>query len=156
MWVAIIALILYRSARPQRTTVSRMWTYAILLMALGAFAIYGYERLSPAPAWQIVLAVILGIAAGIPVGMLRGHHTTVSATDQHGVMQLGPSWITALIYIAAFGARSVLRLAFPLHSALGTVVGDGALVFAIAIIGTTYWVVYRKYEALDHATEAAS
>lgn len=155
IWIAIIALILFRASRPQRISVTRMWVMAAVLMLLGAFAIYGYEVMNPAPAWEVVLAVALGVAAGIPVGILRGHHTQVSATDKHGVMQLGPSWMTAGIYIAAFGVRALLRILVPVTSPLGTVVGDGVLVFAIAIIGTTYWCVYRKYEALDHATGEA-
>jgi sugar phosphate permease len=157
MWILIAGFILYRASRPQRISVTRMWVMAILLMFIGAWAIYGYEMLNPAPAWEIVVAVVLGVAAGIPVGMLRGHHTTVSATDKHGVMQLGPSWATALIYIAAFGVRAALHMVIPITSPLGTVVGDGVLVFAIAIVGATYWTVYRKYEQLDHAqVEAVS
>lgn len=151
MWIVVIALILFRASRPQRISVGRMWMTAAILMAVAGFAIYGYERLNPAPAWEIVVAIVLGAAAGIPVGMLRGHHTSVSATDKHGVMQLGPSWATAIIYLAAFGFRAILRFIVPLTSPLGAVVGDGVLVFAIAIVGATYWAVYRKYEALDHA-----
>ena len=145
IWIALIALILFRASRPQRISVTRMWIMAIILMLLGAFAIYGYEVMNPAPPWEVVLAIVLGVAAGVPVGILRGHHTQVSATDKHGVMQLGPSWITAGIYVAAFGVRALLRVLVPATSPLGTVVGDGVLIFAIAIIGTTYWYVYRKY-----------
>lgn len=157
IWAVVIALILFRASRPQRISVTRMWMTAGILMLVGAFAIWGYEQMNPAPAWEIVAAIVLGLAAGIPVGMLRGRHTQVAATDKHGVMQLGPSWITAGIYLAAFAFRAGLRMLVPPTSSLGTVVGDGVLVFAIAIIGMTYYVVYQKYEALDHASmEAAS
>jgi len=61
-----------------------------------------------------------------------------------------------LIYIAAFGFRAVIRYFVPPTSTLGGIVGDAVMVFAIAIIGTTYYVVYQKYEALDHATPQAS
>ena len=151
IWIVIAGLILFRASRPQRISVARMWVMAIILMLLAAFAIYGYEMLNPAPAWGIAVAVALGVAAGIPVGVFRGLHTQVSATDKHGVMQLGPSWITAGIYIGAFAFRALLRYLVPPTSVLGTLVGDAVLVFAITIIGTTYWYVYRKYEALDHA-----
>lgn len=155
MWVIVAALILYRASRPQRISVTRMWMMAGLLMLLGAFAIYGYERANPAPLWEVVVAIVLGVAAGVPVGIARAHHTQVSATATHGVMQLGPSWITAGIYIAAFGIRALLRLLVPATSPLGTVVGDGVIVFAIAIVGTTYWYVYQKYEALDRSPQEA-
>jgi len=155
VWIVIAAIVLFRASRPQRTSVTRMWIMAGILMLAAGFAIYSYEILNPAPVWQIALAVVLGLAAGIPVGILRGHHTQVSATDRHGVMQLGPSWATAGIYVGAFGLRALIRYFVPLHSAIGTVVGDGLLIFAIAIVGATYFAVYRKYEQLDHATTSA-
>jgi hypothetical protein len=152
----VIALILFRASRPQRISVTRMWTQATILMLLGAFVIYSYERLNPAPLWQVILAIVAGIAAGIPIGILRGHHTQVSATDRHGVMQLGPSWATAAIYIGAFAFRALLRYLVPPASSLGSIVGDAVIVFAIAIIGTTYYTVYQKYEALDRSSPQAS
>ena len=151
IYVVLIALVLFRASRPQRISVTRMWIFAGLLMVLAAFSIYASATLFKPPVWQIASATVLGLAAGIPLGVLRGHHTQVSATDRHGVMQLGPSWATAGIYIGAFAARFVIRMMFPLTSPIGTVVGDGLLVFAIGIIGATYYAVYRKYEALDHA-----
>lgn len=154
MWIVIAALVLFRASRPQRLSVSRMWTMAVMLMAIAAFAMYEYQRLNPVPVWEFAPAIALGLAAGVPIGLLRGKHTVVSATDRDGVMQLGPSWMTALIYIAAFGVRAAARAVVPIASPLGTVVGDGALVFAIAIVGATYYAVYRKYEALEHVTTA--
>ncbi|MBV8637292.1 MAG: hypothetical protein JO322_04350 [Candidatus Eremiobacteraeota bacterium] len=151
IWIVVIALILFRASRPQRISVARMWAQAIILMFLGAFVIYSYERLNPAPAWEVIVAIAIGVAAGVPVGILRGRHTQVSATDRHGVMQLGPSWATAGIYVGAFVLRALLRFVFPPASTIGGVVGDALMVFAIAIIGTTYYAVYRKYEALDRA-----
>ncbi|HTU71056.1 MAG TPA: hypothetical protein VMF11_12150 [Candidatus Baltobacteraceae bacterium] len=149
--VVIMAIVLYRSSRPQRTSVGRMWAFAVILILLAAVSIYGsFAQFNP-PIWQIAAAVVLGLAAGIPLGLLRGHHTQVSATDRHGVMQLGPSWATALIYVGAFVGRAVIRLMLPPTSGVGNVVGDGLLFFAIGIIGATYYAVYRKYEALDHA-----
>jgi hypothetical protein len=148
----ILALVLYRSARPQRTSVTRMWIYAGILIAVAAISLYGSLVLFHPPIWEMAAAIVLGLVAGIPVGLLRGHHTQVSATDRHGVMQLGPSWQTAAIYIAAFGARFAIRALLPPTSTIGNVVGDGLVFFAIGIIGATYYAVYQKYEALDHAT----
>jgi len=152
IYLVVILIVLYRVSRPQRISVSRMWIFVSLLLLLAAFAIYGSVRLFNPPPWEIVAAVVLGLAAGIPLGILRGHHTQVSATDRHGVMQLGPNWATAVIYLGAFGGRALLRWLLPPTSAIGTVVGDGLIVFAIGIIGATYYAVYRKYEALDHAS----
>ena len=151
IWIVVIALILFRASRAQRISVTRMWVQAIILMLIGAFVIYSYELLNPASTWEVVVAIILGIAAGVPIGMLRGRHTQVSATDRHGVMQLGPSWATAGIYIGAFALRALLRYFVQPSSSLGRVVSDTVIVFAIAIIGATYYTVYRKYEALDRS-----
>ena len=150
--VIVVALLVYRLSRSQRISVTRMWITVGILLFLFAFAAYGYQVKSPAPAWEIALAVVLGFAAGIPVGILRGHHTVVKATDRHGVMYLGPSWMTAAIYIVALGGRWAIRYFVPDTNAVGTVVGDGLLFFAMGIIAATYYKVYQKYEALDRST----
>ena len=156
VWIFVVGLVLYRSSRPQRISVTRMWIMAAVLMLVAAMVIYSGETLFPAPAWQIALGLLIGTAAGIPVGLLRGAHTQVSTTDRPGVLHLGPSWATAAIYLAAFGVRAIIRFFVPMNSPLGTVAGDGALMFAIVILATTYYVVYRKYEALSAAqTQAA-
>lgn len=151
LYVLLVAWILFRVSRPQRITVARMWIFVILLMVLAAFAVYGSAVMFHPSAWEIVAAAVLGLAIGVPLGLLRGRHTQVSATDRHGVMRLGASWATALIYLAAFGGRFAVRLVLPPTSALGNVVSDGLIFFAIGIIGATYYAVYRKYEALDRA-----
>ena len=150
IYALLIAWIAFRVSQPQRISVARMWIFVALLTVLAGFAVYeSAVRFSP-PAWEIAVAAVLGLAIGIPLGLLRGHHTQVSATERHGVMRLGPSWATALIYLGAFGGRFVIRLLVPSTSAAGNVVGDGLLFFAIGIIAATYFAVYRKYEALDH------
>jgi hypothetical protein len=155
LYVVLIAWILFRVSRPQRISVTRMWIFVVLLMLLAAFAIYGSAVMFHPAAWEIVLAAVLGLVIGLPLGLLRGHHTQVSATERHGVMRMGASWITALIYLTAFGGRFVVRLLLPPTSAVGNVVSDGLIFFAIGIIGATYYAVYRKYEALDHTVPQA-
>ena len=155
IYVLLIAWIVYRVSRPQRITVGRMWIFVVLLMVLAAFAVYGSAVMFHPPAWQLAAAAVLGLVIGIPLGLLRGHHTQVSATERHGVMKLGPSWQTAAIYLGAFVARFVIRMMLPPSSAVGNVVSDGLIFFAIGIIGASYYAVYRKYEALDHAVPAS-
>jgi len=152
VYALLIAWIAFRVSQPQRISVTRMWIFVVLLIVLAGFAVYESSVRFAPPAWEIIAAAVLGLAIGVPLGLLRGHHTQVSATERHGVMRLGPSWATALIYLAAFGGRFVIRLLVPSTSAVGNVVSDGLLFFAIAIIGATYFAVYRKYEALDHGS----
>ena len=151
IWIVMIALIVFRASRPQKISVTRMLVSPILLVAIAGFSIYTTERIFPTPIWEVAIAVVLGLAAGVPVGVLRGRHTEVHATEKHGVMRLGASWATALLYVGAFGLRFAIRLFVPITSPLGSAIGDGLLAFAIAIVAATYFIVFQKYEALDHS-----
>ena len=145
--VVVVALLAVRFVRPQRISVTRMWIGPLMLIALTAFAIYATERLEPAPVWEIATALLVGGAAGIPFGILRGMHTDVRPTDRPGVMYLGSSWVTIAIFLAAFALRSGVRILMPHRGSLSTSIGDALLAFAIAFIASSYVVIYRKYEA---------
>jgi ABC-type nitrate/sulfonate/bicarbonate transport system permease component len=108
----------------------------------------------PASALEIAAAVVIGIVLGVPLGLAMTAHRTVRRTEQPHVMYVDPSWITAAIWVAAFMLRAVIHILLPL-SALGTMVGDGLLLFAISAVVTSYWVLYRKFRALDEAPQAA-
>jgi hypothetical protein len=155
IYIIVIALLLWRLSRPQRITVTRMWIAAGLLMVVAGLLVYESFRLYSPPVWEVGAAALAGLVLGVPVGMLRGHHTQVSATDRPGVIQLGQSWQTAAIYIGAFVARFAIRAFFPTGSTAGNIVGDGLMFFAIGFLCMTYVAVYRKYEALDHRAPQA-
>jgi hypothetical protein len=155
IYAVIAVIVLVRASFPQRISVMRMWISAGILMLVAALATYGSIVLVNPPLWQVAASIALGLVAGIPLGLLRGHHTQVSATERHGVMRLGASWATAAIYLGAFAGRVLIRAFVSPASSIGMVAGDGLLVFAIAIIGATYFAVYRKYERLDHAAVQA-
>jgi len=131
-----------------------MWVTPILLCGMTAWAIYANDVLNPAPPWEIALGVILGAAVGAPFGVLRGIHTDVRPTDRPGVMYLGSSWVTLVIFAAAFGLRYAARALMPQHGSLSGTIGDAVLAFAIAFIVTSYAVIFRKYESLVKSTAA--
>ncbi|HEX4013458.1 MAG TPA: hypothetical protein VHX17_06125 [Candidatus Cybelea sp.] len=137
--------------RPQRISVTRMWISPIILCALTAWVIYLNNMLNPAPPLEIALGLVIGAFAGLPFGILRGMHTDVRPTDRRGVMYLGSSWVTLIIFAAAFGLRYVIRLFIPRHGSLTATIGDGLLAFAITFIGASYVVIFRKYEELSRA-----
>jgi hypothetical protein len=143
----VIVLLAIRLIRPQRISVTRMWITPIVLCFLTAWVIYANEAMNPAPPLEIALGLVVGALAGIPFGILRGIHTDVRPTDRPGVMYLGSSWITIVIFAAAFGLRYAVRLLMPQHGSLTGTIGDGLLAFAIAFIITSYLMIYRKYEA---------
>jgi hypothetical protein len=70
-------------------------------------------------------------------------------------MYLGSSWVTLVIFAAAFGLRYAIRLAMPQRGSLSATVGDGLLAFAIAFIATSYVVIFRKYEELVNRAAGA-
>ncbi len=129
-----------------------MWITPILLCVLTAWVIYANELLNPAPPAEIALGLIVGAAAGIPFGILRGMHTDVRPTDRPGVMYLGSSWVTLAIFAGAFALRYGARMLMPYRGSLAATIGDALLAFAIAFIATSYVVIFRKYEALVRAS----
>jgi hypothetical protein len=145
--VVILVVVIIRMAKPQRVSVTRLWLSPLILCAVAAYSIYFTELLNPAPVWEIVAGLVIGAIAGIPFGMLRGRHTDVRPTDRPGVMYLGSSWITGLIFVGAFGMRYAIRMLMPHRGSLSTVIGDALLAFAIAYVGTSYLAIYRKYQA---------
>ena len=148
VYLAAFALVLFRMSRPQCISTARLWIAPTLLAFVGIWAIYTEQSLTPSPLWELAVAVLLGIAFGVPLGFLRGAHTPVQVTKDPGVMLLGSALVPALIYVTAFAARLLLHFVFPLGSAVGAVVGDGVLVFAVAFLAVSYFAIYRKFSAL--------
>jgi hypothetical protein len=140
--------------RPQKISVTRMWVTPIVLCGLTAWVIYANSVINPAPPLEIALGLAIGAICGVPFGILRGIHTDVRPTERAGVMYLGSSWITVLIFLVAFGLRSGIRELMPHRGSLSATIGDGLLAFAIVFIATSYFVIFRKYERLAHQAPA--
>jgi hypothetical protein len=146
----VVAILAVRLLRPQKISVTRMWVTPIILCALTAWVIYANQMLNPAPPMEIALGLIVGALAGIPFGILRGMHTDVRPTERQGVMYLGSSWVTLVIFAVAFGLRYAVRAFMPQHGSLSATIGDALLAFAIAFIAASYVIIFRKYERLAH------
>jgi ABC-type proline/glycine betaine transport system permease subunit len=154
IYAVVAAFIVYRYSRPMKMSLTRLFVAPILFVALTVFVIWSSQQTHPASALEITAAVAIGIVLGVPLGLAMTAHRTVRRTEQPHVMYVDPSWITAAIWVAAFMLRAVIHILLPL-SALGTMVGDGLLLFAISAVVTSYWVLYRKFRALDEAPQAA-
>ena len=122
-----------------------MWVTPLIFCALTTWVIHINATLNPAPPNAVILSLLVGIVAGLPFGVLRGLHTDVRLTDRPGVMYLGSSWITMLIYVAAFGLRYAVRMMLPSRG-VSSVIGDALLAFALGFIVASYVVIYQKYE----------
>ncbi len=149
IYLVVAGLMAFRYSRPQKMTITRMWVAPILFAAMTAFAIWGAQQTNPAEPWTIVVAVAGGLILGAPLGILRGKHTNVRATDKPGVMYLDASWVVLAIWIGAFAIRAAVRAMLP-HGSVSTIVGDGLIVFAISTVVISYYEIYRKYRALEH------
>jgi hypothetical protein len=148
----VVAVLAVRMIRPQKISVTRMWVTPIILCFVTAWVIYANQMINPAPPLEIALGLVIGVLAGIPFGILRGMHTDVRPTDRPGVMYLGSSWATLVIFVVAFGLRSAIRLAMPQRGSLTGTIGDALLAFAITFIAVSYLVIFRKYERLAKST----
>jgi hypothetical protein len=151
----VVVVLAIRMSRPQRISVTRMWVTPIILCALSAYVIYANDKLYPAPPLEIALGILIGAIVGVPFGILRGMHTDVRPTDRPGVMYLGSSWVTLAIFAAAFGLRYAVRLVMPPRGNLTGTLGDALLAFAIAFLGASYVLIFRKYEELAHKSIAS-
>jgi ABC-type proline/glycine betaine transport system permease subunit len=154
MYVVIAAFVLFRYSRPMKMSVVRLFVAPVIFLAMTVIAIWAGQQTQPAPAWIIAAAVAIGIVFGVPLGLAMSAHRTVRRTEKPHVMYVDPSWITAAIWVGAFILRAAIRLLLPV-SALGTIVGDGLLLFGISAVVTSYWVLYRKFRALDEAPQAS-
>lgn len=128
-----------------------MWVTPIFLCLLTAWVIYANELINPAPPYEIAIGLVIGAICGVPFGIVRGMHTDVRPTERRGVMYLGSSWITLVIFVGAYGLRSGVRAVMPHRGSLAGTVGDALLGFAVAFIVASYYVIFRKYERLANA-----
>lgn len=155
IYVAIAAIVLFRYSRPMKMSMTRLFITPIVFLLMTVMAIWTSEQVNPAPAVWITAAVVIGLVLGVPLGIAMSSHRIVRRTEKPHVMYVEPSWITAVIWIGAFILRAALRLLLP-PGIMATIVGDGLVVFGISAILASYWVIYRKFRALDEAPAQAT
>src|SRR5690348_14705757 len=71
--IALLAFRIYRSTREQRWHIQQMW----ILPAIFLVITIGYVALDTAQYRLAPLAAVVGLAAGLAVGMYQGNHTTL-------------------------------------------------------------------------------
>jgi hypothetical protein len=152
MYVVIALLLAYRIymwSKPGKISVTRMFVVPSIFLALTALAVWGTVMTASLAWWVIALFVLGGFAIGVPFGIVRGHHTTVRATEKPGVMYLEASWVVPVLFVLAFGGRFAVRLLLPRGEFAG-VIGDGLIAFVVGMMAVSYYVIYRKYVGLEH------
>lgn len=152
IYVVVIALFVYRLARPQRISVTRLWIMPILLFVLTALSVYGSQVMAPRAPWQTGLAFAGGLLLGSPLGLLRGKHSQVTATDRKNVMFVRSSPAIVFLWLGAFVARAAIRYLVPGADTAEGVWGTGLMAFAVGALVTSYYAIYVKYRSLERQT----
>jgi ABC-type proline/glycine betaine transport system permease subunit len=155
IYIVIAGIVLFRYSRPMKMSIVRLCITPVVFLVLTVFSIWASERLNPAPALWIAAAVVIGIVLGVPLGIAMSSHRVVRRTEKRHIMYVEPSWVTAVIWIGAFILRAVIRLLVP-QGVTATVVGDGLVLFGISAILASYFVIYRKFRALDETSAPAT
>lgn len=146
--IAVVALLVWRNSRPQKVTVARFWLAPALLVVITGFMVYSTFAVARDQLALAGVSLVVGALLGIPLGIVRGHHSAVRLTDQPGVFYIDPSLIVMMIWLAAFAVRFGLRFILPNAGTAALAVSDGFVVFAIASVLAARVMIFQKYQAL--------
>ena len=147
--LAALALVIFRNLRPQTLTISRLWLVPAILLLLVAVSFWATAMELPSmQLWIPAVAVAIGLAVGIPFGLLRGRHSKIRAGDKPGTIIVQPSAITLILFFVAFAARYLIRFFMPAAGPITIAPADGFLAFAIASIVASRYVLYTRFKAL--------
>lgn len=148
-----IGLFVYRQTRPMKLTLVGLWLLPAFLILISIFSV-AVTSLVPVPGVAapapllVALAVAVGLAAGIPLGLARGRASAVRLGDKKGTLIVEPSLLFALIWFAAFALRFGLRLLIPMASPVYFALSDASIVFAVSAIVALRYVLFTKFKAL--------
>ncbi|MBV8688547.1 MAG: DUF1453 family protein [Candidatus Eremiobacteraeota bacterium] len=147
--LAALALVIFRNMRPQTMTVSRLWLMPLILLVLVGVSFWATSVELPASMiWLSIVAVAVGLAVGIPFGILRGRHSKMRAGDKPGTIIVEPSAITLILFFVAFAARYLIRFFVPAAGPIAIAPADGFLAFAIASVIASRFILYKRFKAL--------
>ena len=146
--VLVLALVIYRNSRPRKMRVIQLWIFPLLLAIVTVFVAGAGMAAYPSQWWQFALAAAAGIAAGIPLGLARGHHSDVGLGERPGTVVIHPSTVVMFIWLAAFAVRYGMRFFMPQAGPSELALTDGLLLFAGSSIVVANLAIFRKYEAL--------
>ncbi len=145
----VLALVIYRTSRPQTMTAGRFWLWPGIVVVLTAWLMW-VTLAAPVPGVAVAagIASAIGLVLGVPLGIARGHHSQVRLGTRPGTFVIDPSIVVMLIWVGAFIARFAVRMYLPNAGSVALGATDGLIVFAIASVITSRIVIFRKYQAL--------
>lgn len=155
IYVIVIAFLVWRTMRPSRVSVARIWIRPAILVLFSALAIWAEQMTAPVAIWQLTVILAAGAIAGVPFGILRGRHSEVKGTDRPGVYYVHSSPIATIIWLLAFVARAGIRYFIPGATHGVTVWTIGLLAFATAAIVVSGFIVHQKLQQAMQQPRAA-
>ncbi len=147
--LAALALVIFRNLRPQTLTISRLWLMPLILLLLVGVSFWATAiELPQRLLWMPAVGVVIGLALGIPFGILRGRHSKMRAGNKKGTIVIEPSTITLVLFFVAFAARYLIRFFVPSAGPVAIAPADGFLAFAIASVIASRYILYTRFKAL--------
>jgi hypothetical protein len=147
--LVLAVVIVVRFMRPIRMRATRLWVSPLILVLLTIVLLAGSaESTDPV---TLTLAVIVGVVLGLPFGLLRGRHTDVRKTEDPQVLLVAPSIVPLIIWLVAYGLRFALRAFLPEAGVTAQASSDGLLVFAVASVISSRYVIAQKFRELHAA-----
>ena len=149
VYVVVIALLVWRMMRPMRVSAARIWSRPIILVVLTAVVIWAEQIASPSPSWQVAAITLAGAIVGVPLGVVRGSHSEVKATERPGVYYVHSSPLVVIVWVVALIGRSVIRYALPQAGHGATIWTFGLLGFATSAIAVSAYLIHQKLVAVQ-------
>lgn len=146
IYVVVIALFVWRMMRPTRVSFARIWVRPALLVLFCALAVFSEQHSSPASPMLLGAVLAAGAAVGVPLGILRGRHSEVRATDRPGIYYVHASPFITIVWLLAFVARAGIRYFIPGAGQGATIWTIGLLSFATAAIVASAFIVHDKLQ----------
>jgi hypothetical protein len=149
IYVILIALFVWRMMRPMRVSVARIWSRPVILVILTAVIIWTEQRLSPSPAWEVAALTLGGALIGVPLGIVRGRHSEVKATERPGVYYVHSSPLVVIVWVGALLVRAAIRYLLPGTNHSASVLTFGLMGFAASAIAVSAYMIHQKLIAVQ-------
>lgn len=156
--VVIVGFRIYRLTGERRWLVGRMWIAPAILLVLVAVVVATDVRATP----FVIVGAVLGLAAGVAIGLYQGTHTTVRVDKTTRSLYVKVSPIGMLIFFGVLALRLGLRYitgsfapatsatsapAIPTLLPLAAIAGGALLALAVGMVLGLRVYMQRRYNA---------
>lgn len=157
----MLAFRVYRQSREQRWQIGRMWVLPMVFFII-TFIVVALDTTQTVLA---PVAAIVGLAAGVGIGLYQGNHTTLRMDKTNKAVYIRVTPLGSAIFVAVLALRIGLRIAtmgslspqqlqsgaMPLVFPGVAAIGGGLLALAAGSIIGLRWYVQRRYDAAPDA-----